>query len=33
MVLSTENSNVRAGSLHHVDTLLDIDQISRVTAK
>ena len=33
MVLSTKNSDVRAGSLHHDDTLLDIDQISRVTAK
>ena len=32
MVLSTKNSDVRVGSLHHDDTVLDIDQISRVTA-
>ena len=33
MVFSTKNSDVRAGSLHHDDKVLDIDQISRVTAK
>ena len=33
MVFSTKNSDVRAGSLHHDDKVLDIDQISRVTTK
>ena len=33
MVFSTKNSDVCAGSLHHDDKVLDIDQISRVTTK
>ena len=32
MVLSTKNSDVLVGSLHHDDTVLDIDRISRFTA-